>query len=368
MGRHCSLQLRFFAPYSTHHSVGRRAATEEDLSRSRIAILVCVAIVTSAATLYLLRSDRSPEGSESAGKLSPVSARNAEGQSSNGPPDAPSQIDVGPRRTGGVPAEPPSAPTLRQRFLGSNDYDEFVGSIIKEAETGNIDAQYYVYAALSYCDREFRAIFRRRNGSGWLTLDEALQRVVRKQEQSIEIVQAIDQRCRKLIEPAKTEYADAGKWLRLAATGGQPLALTALAESRLYDLRIGTRSEDATKPKEAFDSLTAKELLMTALKSKEPEVLWKIGELQGMLSGSSENSTQAQWAWWLAACERGYECGPGSAWLESNCRYIQCQPGDDAVDLMKSTLQTDFPAVEELAHKINANIDAGAWSELPVGG
>jgi hypothetical protein len=34
---------------------------------------------------------------------------------------------------------------------------------------------------------------------------------------------------------------------------------------------------------------------------------------------------------------------------------------------MKRFLQTDYPAVEELAREINANIDAENWSDLDIG-
>jgi hypothetical protein len=249
-----------------------------------------------------------------------------------------------------------SNPTVRQRFRDATDYAAFIDSILSNARAGDRDAQYYVYAALAFCDMEFRTLFKRRSGAGWLTRDEALNRTAGKFGYNLSWTEAVDQKCRALMEGGRSELGDSRIWLEDAATQGQPIAMAALANLRLVDMAVG-KPDGAT-------AAGAAELLMSALKSKDPEVMWTIGLAQGFLKPDSEDSLKAQWAWWLVACERGYECGEQSLFQEFTCRYEQCPPGETVVDHMKRLLQTDYAAVEELAREIDGNIESGNWSEL----
>lgn len=340
---------------------------EQDVSKNRIGLLLGVLITASAATWLVWRSDPGALGEDikmASEPPAPESSTPLAGLSDvwRTPPfEKPLKVDS----SGATGA----ALSMRQQFLVANDYKAFIAGILRQADAGDADAQYYMSAALTYCDKEFRALFKRRTGSGWLTLDEALSRAAGRREQSIEIVGEVDRKCRKLMEGGHNEFGDSTKWLQRAANGGQPVALAAVAESQLIEKLVGTTGKEPPKTGGAIDSMSTRDLLIAALKTKEPEVLWKIGELQGLLSGKSKASTKAQWAWWLAACERGYECGPTNQWLEFSCRFDQlCLQGETAVDYMKRTLQTDFAAVEEQAHEINSRIDAEAWSELEIGG
>jgi hypothetical protein len=249
--------------------------------------------------------------------------------------------------------------TLRQRFRESTDYASFIESILSDARAGDRDAQYYVHAALSFCDSEFR-LFRKRAGSGWLTRDEGLVRAARRRDLPIGYVEAVDEKCRTLMEGSRSDLGDSKRWLEDAANKGQPIAMATLATAQLLAAPSGDKKASARA--------SAREQLASALESKDPEVMWAIGELQYALNPESEDSNKTQWAWALAACERGYECGPDALWLQFACRWDQCPPGETVVDYIKRILQTDFPAVEELAREINANIDAEAWSDIDIDG
>jgi hypothetical protein len=326
---------------------------------NRIGLLLGAAIVAAAAMFAVWHHPLTSAQYTTDAVAAPAGLpRYAAPQPAELPQTAAAQGD-GQGERGAAPIAGSASLTLRQRFRESTDYASFIQSILSEARAGDMDAQYYVHAALNFCDTEFRALFKRRRGPGWLTHDEALNRTARYYGQSFSWTEAVEQRCRTLMEGMRSELGDSRKWLEDAANNGQPVAMAALAKSQLIDISVGRRDKKAWAH--------ARDLLASALVSKDPEVMWAIGEMQYALN-DSEDSTKVQWAWWLAACERGYECGPQAILLEFTCRYEQCPPGETVVQYMRRLLQTDFPAVEELAREINANIDAEAWSDIDIDG
>lgn len=229
------------------------------------------------------------------------------------------------------------------------------------ARAGDREAQYYVYAALEFCDVEFRALFRRRKSTGWLTRDEGVIRAASSRIQPSGYAEEVDQKCRALMEGGRPELGESEIWLDKSTSQGQPIAMAVTADALLITPRPDERSQ-ATRER-------AKDALMEALESKDPEVIWRIGELQGVLNNMSDESTKSQWAWWLVACERGFDCGPDSPWRRWSCLYDQlCRPDETMIDYARRLLQSDFPEVEELAREINANIDAERWSDIDIGG
>jgi hypothetical protein len=91
--------------------------------------------------------------------------------------------------------------------------------------------------------------------------------------------------------------------------------------------------------------------------------------MQAFLIEDSDETTKGEWAWRLAACERGFECGLGDPLLEYACRFDQlCTPDENAIVYMKRILQADYPAVEDQAREISSDLDAGRWSAFDFGG
>ena len=108
-------------------------------------------------------------------------------------------------------------------------------------------------------------------------------------------------------------------------------------------------------------------MLITALKSKDPEVVWKIGGVQALLEGTDEERNLRQWSWWLAACQRGYDC-ENSRWMEFSCRFDHmCAQDKDATDFIRRSTGLDFPEIESRAKQINADIDSESWDALGFG-
>jgi hypothetical protein len=91
--------------------------------------------------------------------------------------------------------------------------------------------------------------------------------------------------------------------------------------------------------------------------------MWEIGDQQKAFAG--DDASRTQWAWRLAACERGYDCSDRAEWRQVMCRGdYNCQPGESAADLIHRATGNDFPEIEELASSLNAKIDAGKFDEL----
>ncbi len=116
-------------------------------------------------------------------------------------------------------------------------------------------------------------------------------------------------------------------------------------------------------------------LLRTAVQSKDPEVLFKIGELQGVLADSRDQPPESDptgssthfedtLAWWLVACERGLDCSENSSWHKSACTN-QCPPRENGVEYIRRVAhESNFYDLELRAKDIREKLDANAWDEL----
>jgi hypothetical protein len=311
-------------------------------------------LMAVAAVLYFRSSDPSPATVEHE-EIAPVIRSSAEQQAGTSPQALPDQ-----------PAPSVEPRSLSVELQRAADYFDFADSLLEPAKGGDPDAQYYLFVALDYCDETHRAFFRKPNGTS-RTLDEALQRVSTRPAESVEVVRAAHARCTRLHDRANDGFGVAADWLRLATEKQQPLALATRAESLLLNPNQSTSSasaDSATSPA----SPDATTMLITALKSKDPEVVWRIGGIQALLDGTDEERMLRQWSWWLAACQRGYDC-ENSRWMEYNCRFDQmCAQDRNAVDFIRRLTDLDFPEIESRAKEINRKIDSGAWDELGFGG
>lgn len=246
-----------------------------------------------------------------------------------------------------------------KRFRAATDYLEYSKSILAAAREGNRDAQFYLYSALQFCEREYGFFFRK--GTSWLTLDEALQKASTRPPQNIDDVQEVYDKCHSMHDADASEFGNAFEWLAKATTAGQPVALATTASRTLVN------DESPQAKLDASAGRTPQDLLAEAVKSKDPQVLWTIGELQVALRGYSAETMKSQWAWWLVACERGFDCSASSPWYRFSCRVDQlCQPGETAVDYIRRSTQADFPDIEERAKEINAKLNAGDWDSLGI--
>jgi hypothetical protein len=256
--------------------------------------------------------------------------------------------------------------SLAARLHASDDYFQFVESVIGDARRGDRDAQYYVFEALRFCDIGYRSYFKGRGRNR--TLDEALTWASTSGPLlDAEEARDIHRKCHRLKEENGSQFGMADTWLNEAADAGHPLAQAAKAFKLLAETTrapTGMPSNDS-----AVSADQAVELLRHALRSKDPSVLWTVGDLAKPLSGDAVAAERLQWVWRLAACQRGYDCSEAAGWYRFACRLDPqhlCQPGEDGLDYIRRVTENEFIEIEREARDINAKVDADAWSELQL--
>ncbi len=159
-------------------------------------------------------------------------------------------------------------------------------------------------------------------------------------------------RCQRLKDKslASPPFGDSDDWLLAASNGGYPLAQVTLASELFGESLIG--ADDNGKREEA------KRLAALALRSKDPAVLWESADLVLLYSHDGDDTSQQQWIWRVAACQRGYDCSPSGDW-RGYCRFDNaCQPYETALDWIRRIHGEDFDEIEQKARELNAKLDA----------
>ncbi|HXI46965.1 MAG TPA: hypothetical protein VNH39_00145 [Steroidobacteraceae bacterium] len=246
---------------------------------------------------------------------------------------------------------------------GSHNYLDFAKSTIRDAESGNRDAQYYLGKALGFCDGTYHMYFERKGQV--LTLDEALMWAARL-HRSAAFVQTVYDRCHDLKDHYAEAFRKSSDWIGEAANAGQPVALATLAVEKFSDIAIHNSSARAGQPPAAGDPMAdARANLRAAVESKDAEALWQIGLAQGFLTQDFGEKVKNEMAWWLVSCQRGYDCSPQADWLTLDCPDESfCTPGISGIDYIRNGSGADWPEVQLRAQDINAKLDAGKWREL----
>ena len=258
--------------------------------------------------------------------------------------------------------------SYREKFAAATDYRAFVSSVLGAAQSGDKDAQYSLYEALFYCDDKFSYYFTR--GKRHLTLDEALQWTSSRAPAAMDDVRTAYSRCHELQESPLDGVGSASEWLKLATAAGNPLAQARTAEIDLMQSSLATyRAYQGETPKTNPDEQrrTAIDLVNQALKSKDPEVLWAIGDMSGLITGSTRNTDTDQWAWKLAACNRGFDCSETAPWRQASCHFdagTTCISAESGVDMIRRFTGDSFTDVEKSAKEINSLLDTNAWDKL----
>lgn len=244
--------------------------------------------------------------------------------------------------------------SLARRLRNSENLRDFLRSIHADAKAGDAGAQYHMYLALVDCEVT-AGLFVDSNGHR-RTLDEVLSMAVGYSLDSEEVRRAHD-RCRTLMEAGTAEFGPSNDWLRYAATSGLPQAQAMWA---MYTLSFQEVDIDDRV-------LEAQKWLGTALRSRDPEVIWSAGELH-MLSESPRSSIDEQLAWFLAACARGLDCGAGTDRARAMCAQDRgCQPFESVPDLIQRNAAGRFAAIDERSREIVAHLEAGEWEDLGFG-
>lgn len=255
----------------------------------------------------------------------------------------------------------------------SHDYLAFARRVLPSARAGDPDAQYYLSRALEFCEDVDRSYFSRHGQR--LGLDQAMQYAAQVHRR-IEAVQIAYDRCHELSKHDASEFGTAQQWLASATKAGQPVAESTTALKLLVQgiLQQYARAAGAVPTAISIhDPSTVvadpQALLYKAVQSREPEVLYDIGQSYPMLHPNDPDRMIVQDAWMLLACERGLDCTAGSELLNFICYDGEsaCNSASSPDDYVRSGAGNKWPEVQERASEIGSELDQGEWEKLGLG-
>jgi len=316
------------------------------MTRARLLILVASLVAVAAAAVLYARRDTS----------TPVEIVAAQAPATSPAPAAAGPAIV-PTDAG---ATPPTA-TFRTRlpdpmaatFEATDDLLAFIEGIQDVAQSGDGPAAYYMYHALERCQTEYG----RRFGSGRRErpLDEVLTDESIVSHFGVEDILRIHGQCQRLRESDIARFGPADDWLLKSADAGYPRAQ---AEAALWFVQTGGSAPNTDS------SGQARGFARAALSSKDPEVFPAVSlAIEGL---NREKTTKLPLdSWYVAACLRGLDCGPGAELTRTLCRAgTTCNPNESTLDLIRRLTGARFAEIERVAHEINDAIDAGRFEEL----
>ncbi|MGX5175477.1 hypothetical protein ACUR5C_15760 [Aliikangiella sp. IMCC44653] len=162
-----------------------------------------------------------------------------------------------------------SAPGLAERFNNSYDLYSLALELYDLANSGDIEAQYYLAYAIGYCNDP---------QIPYTHIDSTLSR---------ELHEWIRTRCVGFINQDIEHLGDPKDWIELSAKGKYPPAIV----GNLF------RYEELERSSAVLNDI------QLALSSKKGEVMINIGGL-----ASRETSRITQEAWYFLACDYGWDC------------------------------------------------------------
>ena len=261
--------------------------------------------------------------------------------------------------------EVPRRSGIAQQFRESSDYLQFIIATLPLARGGNAEAQFYIATAMRFCRREYRAYFWDTRADRRRTLEQGLQHAAVTFGYSMTDAKEIFAKCDALMQTDVSDFGNEEAWLAASAEGGYALAQVTYAQdlmlvqaAPLSDLPFASVYPQAGR-REAL------EYLHRAVRSKDPAVLWEIGQMNWSGAQPDEESEVRRWAWVLMACTRGADCSAQAPWTRYVCRFDpHCQPHEGTVDLIRRMAGGDFWRIEQDARELSARLDANDWSHL----
>jgi hypothetical protein len=274
-------------------------------------------------------------------------------------------------------AEPRAGMAYRKAFIESTDYNDFVRNAYPAAKAGNSEAQFYISEALGYCEEIYRRYFHKPAPDLPVpSLEEQIGKFQAHMRYHIPIMRAAYTRCHDLMENDVAQWGTREEWLAKATDAALPAAEARTASLLLDDKVLNRPSSIKSRQQDPVA------LLRNALDTKDPTALMVAASFTATVDdinypGVFEDARvrdqrveKNRLAWWLLACESGYDCGTDGPWFVSICAIDRrCQPGTDAVDYIRQSAQDlHIYDIDRLAAELNAKVDAKAWSELGLGG
>ena len=173
-----------------------------------------------------------------------------------------------------------------------------------------------------------------------------------------------------ITESYRRESGPATEWPAAAGALEQPLAAATtftkiMGRSLRPDLLNFAEARGSRTDVFPNGAFTLRELLRAAVESRDPEVLFTIGEVQPLLNPLSTENDINRLAWWLVACRRGFNCSASADWVRSVCGDIApCASAVDSADRLRLLAGDDWIKVRQLAEEINSKLEACEWDEL----
>jgi len=267
------------------------------------------------------------------------------------------------------PIEPPvggrnSLPNLSS----AGDYQAFVKNALGAARAGDANAQFNVWKATNYCDENGRFYFIR--GEQKLSREEGLAWAIRRNV-PYTTAQRVYDRCHAFLESeTPIDTAESIRWLNAAAEQGHPVAQSILAAKILEEkmLRGFEGTSGAESPRADVEKLdetrTPAELLQAAVRSREPEVLFRIGDMMTLLDPAAPDVSVQRLAWMAVACERGLDCSAQADWVAASCLTAECSSINSNTEVVRIIAGDLWSAVQQRARQLSEKLDAGRWEEL----
>lgn len=253
----------------------------------------------------------------------------------------------------------------------TGDYYAFLIDTLPAAEAGDVNAQFNVWKAMSYCDESIRFYFVR--GGRKLTLEEGLGWAIKRNLPYATAQRAYD-RCRGFIEAGSAiDTAAATRWLNAAAEHGHSVAQSVLAEKileedMLRELEGASGTQNLGAHLGNLDrTKTPAELMQAAVKSRDPEVLFRIGEMMPLLKPAAPDVSLQRLAWMAVACERGLDCSAQADWVAASCLTAECASINNNTEVVRIIAGDRWSAVQQRARQLGESLDAGRWEDLGIG-
>jgi hypothetical protein len=333
-----------------------------------IQVVLVIAVVVSAGAAGYFALQRSGHAHSVAGPA--ASQNNLPRPSSANPGEAPSRRE---NATASHPAK--TVVAYRKEFAQATSYYDFVRNAIPAAKAGNPEAQFYVSEALGFCKEGYEKWFLSKTSSDRPA--PSAEEVIGKLPAHLTgVIRNVYYKCHDLMENDVAQWGTREDWLAKATDAGLPAA-----QARAADLLLVAEEFHEPSPIKSRQE-DPRALLRSALETKDPAALLVAGTFLSAIDQLNKprlNDAQAKGerienklAWWLLACNRGYDCSENGPWFGEICAsdLRLCQAGQtNAVDYIHRVAEDlHYADLDQRAEELNAKVDARAWGELGLGG
>ena len=237
---------------------------------------------------------------------------------------------------------------LHSAQKGDKDYKQRMDRLLPLAIDGSVTAQYELARTLHYCNDILHLYFLKKNTDAVRTLEESQRMFEYKLPgNSQDKIADVYERCHAFFDN-QSQLQTWNDWLEKSANAGYPPAMFMKADLM--------RQDNALKADPAITE-KARNLAIDASSSGNPIAVFGMADF--VSNKTQDQAAQLMSAWWLAGCERGYDCGSESEWIQATCTSDpQCANKPTVVEELQRTAGAKFGEVQQLAEKINAAIDS----------